>query len=405
MKKRLVISMALAACLAGVPVCVYGAEAAEESVAAEALEAEDKEAAADTDTAALSEDIYDFQADINGVVYQFPMTYEEFIAQGWEPGKNEDPAAMVETNSYGMVTFNKGEDSVMADVINFGINAMPINECLVGGIELDGNFSFDIAANTVTLAKGITMGQSDADDIKAAYGEPSDTYEGDLYVQLTYEIDSYQQVEFQVYKEENVLKSVDIRNFSEPEDFDKGEVSTETPDIVADYKAPQTLGTDFMEPVVEFCGDLYQLPCPVTALEANGWTMKDVAEDAFVAGGDIEFIEMMKDNQTLSFSVYNLTENAVTVENCFVKELGAATYDPETITIKLSGDITLGADRSELIAMAEEKGYLTEDSDGYLTVYKTKDTKLDTSVQFWFNEDESADAAASVIYYNEVVAE
>ena len=36
--------------------------------------------------------------------------------------------------------------------------------------------------------------------------------------------------------------------------------------------------------------------------------MKDVAEDAFVEGGGLEFIDMMKDNQTVSFSVYNLTE-------------------------------------------------------------------------------------------------
>lgn len=64
---------------------------------------------------------------------------------------------------------------------------------------------------------------------------------------------------------------------------------------------------------------------------------------------------MMKDNQTVSFSVYNLTENATSVENCFVTELDFGSYDPEVLALKLSENITLGADKSELIAKAGER--------------------------------------------------
>ena len=75
-------------------------------------------------------------------------------------------------------------------------------------------------------------------------------------------------MELYVYKEENTLLQVDIRNFQEPEDFDKGSVSAEVPDIVANYKAPTALGGDYMEPAVEFMGDLYSLPAPVSAFTA-----------------------------------------------------------------------------------------------------------------------------------------
>lgn len=91
------------------------------------------------------------------------------------------------------------------------------------------------------------MGTSNIEDIKAAYGEPSDTYEGDFYTKMTYQQDSYQRAELYVYKEENTLLQVDLRNFKEPEDFDKGSVSTEIPDIVSNYKAPTALGSDFMD--------------------------------------------------------------------------------------------------------------------------------------------------------------
>ncbi|MDO4277142.1 MAG: hypothetical protein Q4D16_26065, partial [Eubacteriales bacterium] len=163
-------------------------------------------------------------------------------------------------------------------------------------------------------------------------------------------------------------------------------------------------GSNTADPL-DYCGDLYQLPCPVTALTANGWELQDVTEEDFVAGGSMGFIDMMKNNQKVRFSVYNLTENAVTMENCFVTELKAATYDAESVTLKLSGGITLGADKDGLIAAAKEKGYTCEDEENYLTIYKEGTSKLDNSIEFWFNKDESLTEAASITYRNEVMAE
>lgn len=407
MKKKAILSLLLAGCLAAMPCAVYGeaADTAETTeTAAEAENADKLQAEAEEDGVAPSENLYDFQVGINGDLYQFPMSYEDFTALGWTLGKNDPPETMVASNSYGMVTFNRKEDSIMADMINLGINERPLSECLVGGISLEGgSFGLDLASSNVVLAKGITMGKSNGDDIQAAYGTPSDTYEGDLYVKYTYEQDSYQEIELYVYKDDNTLKEVSMRNFTEPEGYDKGSVSTETPEIVSAYTAPTALGEDLMDPVVEFCGDLYSVPCPVTALEANGWVMKDVAEDAYVAGRDIAFIEMMKDNQTVRFSIYNHTQNAVTLQNCFVEDLEAAKYDAETITLKLSGDIVLGAKRADLIKAAEEKGYLYEDEESYLNIYKTKDTRYDNQIEVWFDKNEDADSAASITYHNEIL--
>lgn len=303
-----------------------------------------------------------------------------------------------------MATFNNGEVSAYVDMINFGINEAPLSDCLVGGIKLDLAWGdIDLSSLTVKLPGGIVMGTSNIEDIKAAYGEPSDTYEGDLYTKMTYQQDSYQRAELYVYKEENTLLQVDLRNFKEPEDFDKGSVSTEIPDIVSNYKAPTALGSDFMDPDVEFMGSLYRLPAPVSAFLDNGWVMKDVAEDAFLEGGGLEFIEMMKENQTARFSVYNLTENATSIENCFVTELSFGSYDPEILALKLSEDITLGADKNELLTKASERGYLYDDKDNYLTIYPDKDSKLDHYVEFWFNEDESTTQAASITVHHELI--
>lgn len=388
MKKKLVVSVMLSGCLAlSMPAAVF---------------AEEDQATASSET--LSDDLYDFQLQIQGDTYQFPMTYADFTALGWELSSREDPEMKFSSNSYGFVYFNKGELSVNVDMLNLGVNECSLEDCLVAGITIDEGYGdVDWDAWNVVAPCGIAMGTANVDDIKAAYGTPSDTYESDLYTKLTYEKDIYEEIEFYVYTDGDNLRQMSLRNFVEPEGYDKGTVSGEVPEIVTSYQVPEALGTDMLDPVVEFCGDLYRLPCPVTALEENGWKMQGVSDEDFVSGGSMGFIDVMRENQSIHLSVYNMTENAVTVENCFVTELQAATYDNEAITIKVSGDITLGAEKADLIAAAEEKGYVYEDGDSYLTIYKNKDSKLDTYLEIWFDKDESETAAASVTFRNEIL--
>ena len=334
-------------------------------------------------------------------ICQFPMTYEAFTALGWQlSGVEEDES--VPSNSYYMIDFEKEGLRIGAEAINLGINQASVSQCLIGSVTVDASSSYgvDLSKMPVELAGGIQMGTSTVDDIKAAYGDPSDVYEGDYYTQMTYSKDTYERVELYVYKDDNTLKKVDVRNFSEPEDFEKGEVDTSTPDVVSEYQAPQELGSDMLDPVVEYCGDLYQLPAPVSAFEANGWAIQDAAEDAYVEGGGLEFIDMMKNNQSVRFSIYNKTSNAVTLSNCFVTELEVGNYDSDSLSLKLSGGFTLGASKSDLIAAAQEKGYLYDEENGYLTIYESEDTKIDTRAQFWFNEDKDPDTAAAVTYKN-----
>lgn len=401
MKKKTLI-VVLTGCMVLSPVSVYAADATETTTEAKVTETAAQEDSADSEsTGELGDDIYSFSMEFDGQTMKFPMTYQEFTDMGWELSSSEDPDTKVSTNSYGMLTFNKGASSVYADVINLGINEVGLEDCLIGGISVDGSYDVDLTAVSVKLPGDIELGKATLDDIKAAYGEPSDTYEGDLYTKLTYEKDGYQEVELSVFKDDNTLKEVDMRNFEEPEDYDKGTVSDEVPDIVTSYETPTALGDDMMDTAVEYMGDLYSLPAPVSAFTANGWEIQDAEDTPYVEGGGIAFIDMMKNNQSIHFSVYNETENATALENCFVRELSFATYDPESIAMKLSGDITLGADKAELIKMADEKGYISEENDDYLRIYPNKDSKIRNYVEFWFNKDEDSNKAASVTAHHE----
>lgn len=393
MKKKTVLAMLLAGCLATAPSGVSAEEA--DAQATEETAAEES---------ALSDDLFDFQMEILGEVYQFPMTYADFTAKGWTLKNEEDGNEMLGANTYGFVTFRKGDLSASADMVNLMVNEAPVTDCLAAGIEIDGVYSdADIASLGIKLAKGVTMGVSTVDDIKAAYGEPSDTYEGDLYWKLTYEKDIYEEVEFYVYKEQNTLLEVSLRNMVEPENFDKGSVSGETPEIVTSYAAPAELGEDMLDPVVEYCGDLYNLPCPITAFQANGWKLDGISEDDFVEGRGIDFITMTRDAQSIDLTVHNKTQNAVLHENCFVTELELSVYDASNLSLTLSGGYELGAAKADILAAAEAKGYQAEESDKYLNIYKDDDSKIDTRIDFGFYDDEDENKVTTITFRNEVL--
>ena len=401
MKKKTLI-MVLTGCMVLSPVSVYAADATETTTEAEVTETAAQEDSADSEsTGELGDDIYSFSMEFDGQIMKFPMTYQDFVGMGWELSSREDPDMKISTNSYGFVSFNKGKNSVSAEVMNLGINEVGLEDSLIGGITVDGSYDIDLTSVSVKLPGGIELGKSTLDDIKAAYGEPSDTYEGDLYTKVTYEKDTYQEVELSVFKDDNTLKKVDMENLEEPEGYDKGAVSDEVPDIVTAYKAPDALGSDMLDTAVEYMGDFYSLPAPVSAFTANGWEIQNAEDTPYVEGNGLAFIDMMKNNQSIHFSVYNETENATALENCFVRELSFATYDPESIAMKLSGDITLGADKAELIKMADEKGYISEENDDYLRIYPNKDSKIRNYVEFWFNKDEDSNKAASITAHHE----
>ena len=401
MKKKTLI-MVLTGCMVLSPVSVYAADATETTTEAEVTETAAQEDSADSEsTGELGDDIYSFSMEFDGQIMKFPMTYQDFVGMGWELSSREDPDMKISTNSYGFVSFNKGKNSVSAEVMNLGINEVGLEDSLIGGITVDGSYDIDLTSVSVKLPGGIELGKSTLDDIKAAYGDPSDTYEGDLYTKVTYEKDTYQEVELSVFKDDNTLKKVDMENLEEPEGYDKGAVSDEVPDIVTSYETPTALGDDMLDIAVEYMGDLYSLPAPVSAFTANGWEIQNAEDTPYVEGNGLAFIDMMKNNQSIHFSVYNETENATALENCFVRELSFATYDPESIEMKLSGDITLGADKAELIKMADEKGYISEENDDYLRIYPNKDSKIRNYVEFWFNKDEDSNKAASITAHHE----
>lgn len=304
----------------------------------------------------LSDDWKDYQIQIDGQVYQFPMMYSDFTAMGWSP--KEDELMPIEPNQYTWVTFTNGDISAVVYILNLGMNTVSAEECIIGGIDIE-SYSWELTSASVILPGGIERGKADVAAIEAAYGTPSDTYEGDLYTQLTYETDIYSDIELSVYKESGVLEDIDIRNFVEPEGFEPGEASDEVPEAVTAYTKPDTLSENPGDYQIELDGQVYSMPVPVSVLIADGWELDENASEATIAAGDSGWVTVRKGGQEIDELAHNYEDYATIPENCWIREIEVGEYETN-VPGKLPGGITTGMTETEFLGILETAGLTYE---------------------------------------------
>ena len=307
----------------------------------------------------LSEKWSDYQIQMDGEVYQFPMMYSDFTAYGWST--NEADGIELEPNQYDMICFSKDDVKCTVYVINLAKNNETAADCIIGGIKID-KFDWDTENGEVVLPGGIKKGESDLDSIKEAYGTPSDTYEGDLYTKLKYETDSYCYVEMSVYNESGVLEDIDLRNFVEPEGFDAGEISEEVPEAVASYEKPDGLADSLGEYQISLDGEAYTLPVPVSTLIADVWELDESQSDGEIVAGYFGWVTLRKGGQEIREIAVNPESYGTIPENCWIEELAVGGFDLEAEG-GLPGGIHTGMTEEELLEVLDGAGVSYEVDD------------------------------------------
>ena len=349
-------------------------------------------------TSELSDDIYSFQIKINSDIYSFPMSFDDLISMGWE--YIDDDSAELAPNNYSPTErFKLGDLEAYVTMINLGINTEPISDCTVAGISIDSFQMADVTDVAIELPGGIQYGVSTLDDITAAYGTPSDTYEGDLYTKVSYEKDYYQDVELYVDSETGFLNEISLENMSAEEDAGSdaaADLSDEpTPEVLA-YQAPSELGDDFTSFIVEYAGDLYQLPAPLSEFVKNGWTIDTSQSASYVAGKSYDWVYMSKDNQNYHTIVRNYSPDAAVIENCFVTDV-EGNVNSTNLPITVQKGLTLGLTEAEVVSALEGVDYELEDESETFHYYniKSPESSLDY-VQIVINTEDDSVIAINV---------
>lgn len=348
------------------------AGAEEETSAAEVQETGDDTAS----SAELSDDWKDFQIQIDGEVYAFPMMYEDFAAMGWEADE-EEVQSELEPYEYDMISFSKDDKKCTAYVLNLGMNNAAAADCIVGGVSID-HFDWELENGTVALPGGIVRGQADTASIEAAYGTPSDTYDGELYTELTYETDYNCSVTAYVYKESGVLEDIEVRNFTEPDGYDAGTVSEEVPADVLAYVKPEALSSDLSEYQMELDGEVYAFPVPVSVLIEDGWELDTADSDSEVRAHYYGWVTLRKGGQEISEIAVNRESYATIPENCWIEGLEAGGYSLD-LEGALPGGIHTGMTEADFLKILDDGGvsYEVDDSSDSFKYYVYNEQEYD----------------------------
>lgn len=320
----------------------------------------------------------DYVIQINDEIYQFPMAYEDLLAMGWTTDDVE--GVELEPYQYSFFYFDREDVSMTVYIVNLGINTLPAEECIVGGISIDA-YDWELDNGTITLPGGIVRGEATVEDIEAAYGTASDTYEGDMYTNLTYETDYNSSVDLYVYKESGVLEEIEVENFVEPEGFVAGEVSEEVPEAIASYAKPEALSDDMTAYEIELDGQVYTMPVPVSVLIADGWEMDASQTDEYISAAYFGWVTLRKGGQEIHTTAVNQEPSAMLPQNCWIEELEVGGYSLEADGA-LPGGVRIGIAEKEFLAILEENGMEYEvESSGDFTYYTYNGKEYDQCME------------------------
>ena len=292
----------------------------------------------------MSDELFDFTFELEGVVYQLPCEYEDFTDNGWTiSSRNVNSDTKISGDAYESFELSKDGRTITVYSYNMSGNARTVKECKIGGIECIGYNEVDFV-----IAKGVTVATS-ADEIKKQFGVPGDSNTGNDYESIIYYAEkdsSYNCVKFYISNDAR-YSSITMKNFIESED-DKTITNAERPDYLNKYKEPAALGKDFKSSVVKIEGDLYQLPAPVSAFIDKGWQITQHSGDV-VAGGN-DYLYMKKDGKELDLRIVNYAEYQTTAENCAVSDVyvGSSEYEASVIVGSESNNITIGTAKNEV---------------------------------------------------------
>ncbi|MDR2197329.1 MAG: hypothetical protein LBO07_05125 [Coriobacteriales bacterium] len=301
----------------------------------------------------LSDDLYSYALQLDGVVYTLPTPYAEFKANGWLL-EDDILSQTLEPSQYSLgIIAKNGGHLVMLSFVNNSTDVVRLEDADVGRVSLD---ELNAEAGTeLLLPGGITFGASH-EDIIAAYGEPSDVQEGSLIRSLTYSTDGYSEVVFLIQVETNLVNQIDVENLIAREQGGSGSGSgsskgadADAPAAVNEYQAPAGLGDSWNSFNVKYDGALYHLPAPVSEFVKNGWVIASDENEILDAQSSTVGFEIRKGNQTLRTEAYNYADTAQPLKYCFITSVEYYEYGAQ-IGIELAKGLSEQSTIDDFIA-------------------------------------------------------
>lgn len=310
---------------------------------AESDEAGAESSQSETPPVEMSDELFDFTFQLDGTVYQLPCRFQAFADNGWTiSSSGYSSETLLRGNSYETFYVSKDGKKLMLYACNFSGNAKMIADSTVGGV-----YCVQKDGAEIVLAKDVSFPLS-VEQIKDAYGIPSDSYSGTDYERVQYDHASADENSFvRLYcYEDGGYSSIELRHFVSMGD-DQTETNTERPAYLSEYIAPTALGENLLDSVLSLEEKLYRLPAPVSVFLENGWEIAE--QPGYVVSGGTDRIRVAKDGIRIYLDIANYEVYQTTPENCIVYRVAVSSDDGAELALPCGSErIVLGMSKAEL---------------------------------------------------------
>lgn len=297
----------------------------------------------------LSTNIDSFQVQIMDEVYQFPVNYDDFVATGWKVNEKYNSIdEQIKCGTHAIVSFHKNGVLASFYVFNPDISLQTVEGCVISGLCSINPIDNKGRKMDIYIPGGFKVGEATKTQILESYREPDNIYESDTSSTLTFETDNiYANIKLK-FDENDILNDVTLENPVATEDYEYSNVDTT---YVAEYTVPTSMGDKTTDRIVNFDGDLYQLPVTVNALMENGWSTDDAHET--VVGGSLYHFDLERNGVSFSATAYNYSEYATEVAQCYIQELSSS--DVYRKRFEISGGIHMEMTEDELKSILDSE--------------------------------------------------
>ena len=289
---------------------------------------------------------------LEGKEYTIPFDQTVLEEAGWTASQDMDYnlGGMIMTSLYWYKDTPDSMYNLDTSILNGTGNAKKAKDCQICSLLVTRQ---DLDSFSFALSNGIKPGD-DLETVKDIMGAPDSVDEYSDYTIASYGDKGKDGAITFLWHTDEKEKEKDYIHIECYETVET-ETKNDIPAYLNEYEAPDELSPDFDDTTISIEKVVYQLPCPVTAFEENGWTL---TENNPVMSGRFGMSKLKKGKKILEIIAINFADYQTTFENCAITEIKVYSFQEvlrPVPAIMLSKNISFDSTIEDLDALDEFK--------------------------------------------------
>ena len=305
----------------------------------------------------------DFKFMIDGQEYKLPMTYDEWVGNGWKTDYNN---CSIEPGQLREIIYYNERMACGVVCTNFADETKSLEESYIIGFQFYSDVHRVEAESVITLPGDIVMNTMDdsksvdAAYAKSVYGEPTDFSENEMLQQYRYFDDDANMLLLRFWAGEGLCR-ISYISYMPPSGVEFPSCQqVDTVPLNEAYVVPGPT-TDRWDDVLSVDGAMYKIHCPVSEFIDNGWTLDfdlEILEPGLMSMGTLT-----KGNSSMTVTLANYTVYDLKPEQLCVQDIALYSDTFTDMDVVFPGGVKMGMSMSAAENLYADCSNRTQDSE------------------------------------------